>query len=150
MVGMSGAVARRLMLLTPRARILPACTCGSAVSGPLNDMVIWPATTSVMAWPPLLYGTWISATLVIESNSAPARCVGPAIPADPYVSSPRLFLASAISSLTDFAGTDGCTTSIMGVVPISMTGAMSLRKSNGRLGYNVTLATDDELVISSV
>ena len=58
---------------------------------------------------------------------SPANCVRPPAPAK--LSFPGCALASAISSRTLFAGTDGCTISTIGNVFTSVIGAKSLTPS---------------------
>ena len=53
----------------------------------------------------------------------------PPLPAEPKVSLPGFALASAISSVTVFAGTDGCTTSTRGATCVRLTGAKSFTGS---------------------
>ena len=51
------------------------------------------------------------------ANTSPARCCGEPLPALAKFSVPGLALASAISSASVCAFTDGCTTNTSGTVP---------------------------------
>ena len=50
----------------------------------------------------------------IRSKSSPATCCVLPTPDEANVKAPGYFFASSISSLTLFAGTEGCTTSTLG------------------------------------
>ena len=58
-------------------------------------------------------------------NNSAASCVVVPVPAEAKFSLPGCTLASCTSSANDFAGTEGCTTAINGIVAISVTGAKS-------------------------
>jgi hypothetical protein len=62
-------------------------------------------------------------------NSSPARWLALPTPIEPYVSVPGPARASAISSATVRAGTETCTVSTIGDLPISPIGAKSLTLS---------------------
>ena len=64
-------------------------------------------------------------TPVITLNISPDRCCELPLPEDEKVSWPGLCRASAISSCTVLAGTDGCTTRTFETVPTMVTGAKS-------------------------
>ena len=66
------------------------------------------------------------------------------------MSFPGFFFASATSSFTDFAGTDGCITSIIGALAIVATGTMDRAGSNGSLIRTEAVAGYEEVWPSSV
>ena len=78
---------------------------------------------------------WIILVFVIDKNNAAARCGVVPAPDEGYVSWPGRDLANAISSFTLRAGVDGCTTSSMPAVAVSVTGANARCASNGILAY---------------
>jgi hypothetical protein len=89
-------------------------------------------------------------TPVITLNNSPDRWVPVATPEEPNESLSGFSLASAISSLTLFTPTDGCTTRILGVVETSAIGAKSRAKSNDRLGLTTALIGCAMVAIRSV
>src|SRR5262247_43308 len=98
MVGTSGTAVLRLTLVTASARMRPSLICGAAGGIDENAIGVWPPTTDWIIGPPPWNGT---ATMSILSTSA-------------------------TSSSTVFTGSDGCTTSTLGVSAISVTGSKSL------------------------
>ena len=62
---------------------------------------------------------------VISLNSSPPRCLFEPGPDDANVSAPGFDFASATSSITDFAGTEGCTTRTASVEKAIPTGTKS-------------------------
>ena len=70
--------------------------------------------------------------LILKSSSA--RCPDVPLPADAKANVPGFAFASAMSSFTDFAATDGCTTRMLGSVMPSVIGAKSLSGSYATLG----------------
>ena len=64
-------------------------------------------------------------TPAIDLNNSNARWEEDPVAAVEQLSTPGLALASAISSLTEFAANDGCTTRMLGEFVNSETGAKS-------------------------
>ena len=62
-------------------------------------------------------------------NISPEMCDWMPLPPEPKLSLPGCDLASAISSFTFFAGTDGCTTSTCPALAIIEIGAKSVNAS---------------------
>jgi hypothetical protein len=62
----------------------------------------------------------------MDAKITPAMCGGVPLPPEAYLSSPGLALAIAISSLTEFAGTEGLTHSTVGAMASSVIGEKSL------------------------
>src|SRR6266700_1521616 len=81
----------------------------------------------------------MSFTPAMELNSSPARCAGVPWPEEAKLISPGLALASAISSFTVRARSDGWTTSTLGVDAASVTGARSLIGSKGIFAKRLAL-----------
>src|SRR6218665_456646 len=106
-VGSSGAAPERLALVTASALSLPAFTCGMAERMVSNISCAWPPITSVSAGALPLYGMCVIFTPAIEANSSAARWVDWPLPDDAKLSTPGLALASAMSSVTSFAGRPG-------------------------------------------
>ena len=107
MVGTSGSTALRCSPPVPSARSLPLWICGTVCTMELNITLVWPPTTSIMAGPPPLKGTWSMSTPAISLNNSLPRCWKLPMPAEAYCRSPGCFLASAISSATEWTGSDG-------------------------------------------
>src|SRR5215470_1732337 len=131
MVGTSGRLGERVLLVTASARNLPALICGTAGVRALNPIWVWPATTAATAGPPPLNGTCTMSSPSDRRNCSPARCGGAPVPPEAKVYLPGLALTSAISSLTLLAGTDGLTVSTVVEDAASVTGAKSLIGSYG-------------------
>lgn len=87
----------------------------------------------------------------IELNISIARCAPPPLPDVPELSCPGFALASAMNSLSVFAGSAACTVTRYGVTAASVIGAKSRTGSYARFAYMLTLV-DIELIehISSV
>jgi hypothetical protein len=66
---------------------------------------------------------------VTRLNNSPARCGAPPLPDDANDSAPGDAFASAITSATDFAGTQALTVMINGSLATRPTGAKSLAES---------------------
>ncbi len=130
-VGRSGNSAERLAVLTAIPLILPAFICGTAVAAVANTSCMLPATRSIIAGPPPLYGTCTILVPAMVLNNSSARCPVPPTPEEPPLSD--LLLASAIISFTDLTGTDGCSTSTLVESTASVTGEKSLIGSKGSL-----------------
>ena len=62
-------------------------------------------------------------------NSSMARWLGEPMLGEPNAISPGRFFASAISSLADFTGIDGCTTMTLGKVAILAIATRSFSRS---------------------
>src|SRR5262245_50956057 len=75
-------------------------------------------------------------------NSSPARCDAEPVPNEPMLIVPGFALASAISSATVLAGTDGCAASTIGRSVSPDTGARSRCRSNGTLVIRVAMRAD--------
>ena len=73
-------------------------------------------------------------TPVIDLNSSPDKWIELPLPEEAKLSSPGFSLTSAISSATEWTSTSGLTTSTLGTVATSVTGAKSLIGSKGRRG----------------
>ncbi len=93
-----------------------------------------PARRSVTAGGLPLYGMWTRLTPAIALNSSPDKCGAVPVPAEAKFNWPGRLFARAMSSFTDLAGTDGCTTSTLGAAVVSAIGAKSRTKSNGSFG----------------
>lgn len=96
-------------------------------------MGTWPESSSVIAAPVLLYGTFTILIFAMLMKSSVARWVMPPIPVDAYVSPPVFLPARAMSSLVDFTGSEGCTVNANGVKPNSATGTIALIGSHAGL-----------------
>ena len=81
---------------------------------PGNPIFTWPPSTSAIAAPLPLYETCVTMMPAIDMNSSPNRCCPPPPPEEAQSSLPGWGRASAMSSLTDFTPSDGCTTSTFG------------------------------------
>ncbi len=77
-------------------------------------MPMCPATRSVTAGPPPLYGTCVKSVPVRSLNSSVARCGTLPLPGEPYMIVPGFAFASASSSCGVAAPTEGCTVRISG------------------------------------
>src|SRR5258705_3363123 len=127
MVGTSGGAAGRFGPVDPRARSLPAFTCGVAVVAEANTDGICPPSRSLIAGPPPLYGTWTRLAFAVSRNSSPARLPALPIPDVPYVIPPGLLFASLTYSASVFACTEEFTTSTLPETVAIETGAKSTR-----------------------
>src|ERR1700676_1793127 len=107
MVGTSGSTGLRSGPPVPSARSLPLWMCGTVCTMELNITLVWPPTTSIMAGPPPLNGTWRRSTPAVSLNSSPPRCWKLPMPAEAYCRSPGCFLASAIRSVIERTGGEG-------------------------------------------
>src|SRR5262245_8801405 len=75
-------------------------------------------------------GGWVYQSRV-GLNSSPERCGVVPSPAEAKLYLPGLAFISAMSSLTVFAGTEGCTVGTLGETAAGVTGAKSLKGSYG-------------------
>src|SRR4051812_850545 len=107
MAGTSGNAGDRVAEVTPSARKRPDRMCGATEGAVANIVATWPPSKSVTAGAPLRYGTWVMLMPASFCSSTPDRCCELPLPDVAYVISPGCALAKAISSLIDFAGTDG-------------------------------------------
>ena len=87
----------------------------------------------MIAGPPPRYGTCSMLTPVTLLNSSQYIWDALPMPADATLTLPGLLLAKAISSGTDFGGSDGCKTSTPGPRDIGATAVTSRAKLNLRL-----------------
>src|SRR5687767_14143754 len=130
-VGTSGTAGLRAGVVTASARIRPAFTLVTAGGIVEKTSATSPASSACTAGALPLYGTWIRSTPAMVLNVSPDRCNIVPLPEDAYGICPGRDLASAISSLTDFTGRDGCTTSMSGLDATSVIGVKSLTVSYG-------------------
>ncbi len=98
-----------------------------------------PLITSISDWPLPLYGTCTMSTPVAALNISPLMCDWMPLPPDPKFSCPGFAFASAMSSATVFAGTEGCTTSTWPALATIDTGAKSAMGSKPRRLYRCGL-----------
>ncbi|CFW13724.1 Uncharacterised protein [Bordetella pertussis] len=92
MVGRSGALAERSVVVTASARSLPACTCGHD-DGMLSNMnCTWPPIRSVTAGALPLYGTCSTSIPARCLNSSPAMWIEVPLPDEAKASLPGLAL----------------------------------------------------------
>ena len=89
-------------------------------------------------------------TPVIILKSSPAMCPGEPVPDEPCVSWPGRARASAISSLTELTGSEGCTTSTFGITATCVIGAKSVSGLYGRFLYRLALIVRPFAAISMV
>ena len=83
----------------------------------------------MIALPEPLYGTCTISTFARLLNNSSDRCGLVPMPGEPTVSVPGFALASAITSFTVFAGTEGCTAITSVTSDISDTGSKSFSES---------------------
>src|SRR6516162_933746 len=143
-VGTSGRIAIRFVLVTASARSRPSLICADADGSVANATGVWPPTTDCTIGPPPPNGTVTMSSLSDSLNSSVDRCGG--VPA-PAMAKLLYFPArtSATSSCTVLAGTDGCTTSTSGDVAPMMIGSKSFTGSYGICGYRLALTHSVEL-----
>src|SRR3954467_1721925 len=93
----------RVLLVTPSALSLPACTCG--ITGCTGENMIWtrPPMRSVTACAVPLYGTCVMSTRATLLKSSPARCEPEPLPDETKLIAPGFDFASATRSRTDDA-----------------------------------------------
>src|SRR5262245_11645397 len=126
MVGTSGKVGTRVLLVTASARSLQSLMCCQAGGGVRHDSGVCPARFEPIARPPLLNGTCTRSSLSDSRNNSPSRCDGVPVPGEAKLYLPGLALITVISSRTVCAGTDGWTASTVVVETASVTGSKSL------------------------
>src|SRR5262249_35028793 len=112
MVGRSGMEGERRAVVTAMPRSLPFLPYETAEGMVAKHADTSPPTSAIIDGPPPLYGTCTIFTPVRLLKYSPARCAADPLPDEEYASCPGRALASAVSSLTVLAGTDGCTTSM--------------------------------------
>ena len=108
---------------------LPAATCCDTSIGLANIIPMCPATRSVTAGPPPLYGTCVKSVPVRSLKSSVARCGTLPLPGEPYMTVPGFALPRASSSCGVLTPTDGCTVRMSGDDAISATPVKSLAAS---------------------
>src|SRR5690348_7817012 len=113
--GTSGSCGERLAVVTASALKRPACTCGMAGGVVENVSATSPPSSALTAGALPLYGTCTIFVPAIDENVSPERCTIVPFPEDAYAISPGRDLANAMNSLTERAGSDGCTTMTSGV-----------------------------------
>src|SRR5688572_25156090 len=113
--------------------------CGSADGRLSNIICTCPPSRSVIAGADPLYGTCDICTPVSTLNSSPDRWIEVPLPLEAKLMVPGLDLATATSSGTVFAGTDGCATSTFGTPATSTIGAKSFAASYGIFAYRLVL-----------
>jgi len=91
--------------VTASALNLPDWICATTLAAVAKESWIWPPIRSTIAGPPPLYGMCVIFVPACRLNSSRARCPVPPTPEEPPFSG--FVFASAISSFTDFAGTEG-------------------------------------------
>ena len=87
---------------------------------------------------------------VASPNNSGARFAAPPLPDEAYVSRPGCVFARAISSLTDFAGSEGCTTRMFAELTSTATGVRSRIGSYGRFLCEAGITAYEMLAVSSV
>ena len=124
MVGTSGRSRQRFLPVTASARSLPAFMCGT--DGVVEHELDLAAEQVVQRRARALVGhvRHLDAGVGLEQLAHQVRQA--ARPVEPKLSVPGFAFASATSSATLFAGTEGCTTSTVWLSAISDTGARSL------------------------
>src|SRR4051812_22061770 len=107
MLGTCGSACERTLLVTARARSLPALICGTAGGNEVNAMGVCPAIVECTAKPALLNGTCTRSRPSDWRKSSPIRCGGVPVPGDAklYLAGPDLI--NATSSLTVFTAREG-------------------------------------------
>src|SRR5262249_58135853 len=104
---MSGRLARRPLPVWAIAFTLPPLIKPNAPEALANTNLTCPPITSVIASPPPRYGTWLIVMPVRSRSSSSNTCCSVPLPDDAISMPPGVALASAITSATVFAGTDG-------------------------------------------
>ena len=128
-VGVSGSTAVRFALVTAMPRNRPLNTCGALSTTFATSRLVCPPTAAVVAGAPPLYGTFTMRMPTASANSSPAMRPPPRMLATLQVSSRGRARASATSSLTLCAGSDGCTQMISGLNATRLTPDRSLSES---------------------
>ena len=103
-VGISGISAVRFNVAMPMGRMRPALISAFSAGRPEQNICICPDSTSVVATPAPLYGTCTMSMPATVFNSSPHKCGEPPTPDEAKLILRGLAFASAISSLTLFAG----------------------------------------------
>ena len=124
MVGTSGSVGTRALLVTASARSLPSLKYGNAGGGVPKQTGVNPASVEAIAKAPLLNGTCTRSSLSDNRNNSPKICDGVPVPGEEkYV--PGLALMTATRSRVVCAGTDGWIARTVVVETASVTGSKS-------------------------
>src|SRR5678815_5086598 len=150
MVGTSGSIDERFAVVTASTLTLPLFMKGCADNTGTNAMSTSPDSTAVVAGPPPLYGTCVTATPAYCFSISIDRWLVVPMPLDDALNCPARFLASATSSGTLLTGTLGCTTSTSGTEDTHETGSKSLTGSNASFLYRLTLTASEALEKSTV
>ena len=95
----------------------------------LKEKSTSPLASAVMDGALPLYGTCVKSTPIWIFRSSPERCCALPLPDEEKFSLPGFFFATAMNSRTFFAGKDGCTSSRLGAVANTATGAKSFTGS---------------------
>src|SRR5262249_46612830 len=131
-VGTSGSRLTRLAVVTASARTAPSRISGAAGGSEEKATGVWPPSTDWIIGPPPWNGTAVRSSFRASLKSSPERGDGVPAPGVAWL----LYLplrTSSTNSVTEFAGTDLCTTSTLGVVAAMVTGSKSLTGSYGTL-----------------
>ncbi|MNC84601.1 hypothetical protein D3C83_01590 [compost metagenome] len=129
MAGTCGRSRRRAAAVTPSARSLSARMCGMPVETGAKNTEVSPEVAAVSAGPPPLYDTCSIFTLTRPLKYSAARCVPLPVPAEEKLIAPGRAFASATSSRTERAGSEGCTVSTKAEEARCVTGAKSVKRS---------------------
>jgi hypothetical protein len=129
----------------------PALMNGNIVGRFSKSTCTWPPTRSFSAGAVPLYGTLSKSIPACCLNSSVSRCVAPPMP---EIATDIGFgddFASAISSATFFAGTDGCTVNTFGTCDMITTPTRSFVGTYDRFGVSAgAVVIGPKLPISSV
>ena len=115
----------RFGLATPSARSFPERMCGTSVTEVSKVMLTCPPSTAATAGAPPLKGTCTTLMPAASLNSSPVRWNTVPLPEEAMVSCPGFDFASATSSLTEVACTEGSTASTTGSEATTEIGAKS-------------------------
>jgi hypothetical protein len=83
--------------------------CGITLVGVWNVNCTSPLSAAARAGALPLYGTCSNWIPLFRFSSSPTRCWPLPFPGELKRTEPSFFFASAINSVTEFAGTEGCT-----------------------------------------
>src|SRR5688500_2406153 len=129
MVGRCGSSGERFSLVIAIARTRPGVISGCAEGMLLNEKSTSPLASAVIDGALPLYGICVMSTPILIFKSSPARCWELPLPDEEKLSLPGFFFATAMNSLTVFAGYDGWTSRRFGLVAKTAIGAKSLTGS---------------------
>ena len=111
---------------------------------------MWPPTAALIAGPPPWKGAWTMSTFAASLNISPITWWVVPAPGVPYAIVPGFSRASATSSASVFAGTEGFTANTIGTEIVCPTALKSLSGSYLRFGFTDGLITKLGKVTSSV